>query len=899
MRALVYASEPHDFARLSRTLRSLAACNVEPAIARDAETLAQALSVADEPLWLVRAGAWQTYPVPMRAIPPSASGRPLIGLGASTAKGCPSIYLDPEPARVLSERISTNEAIGTAIDRLARSRAFRCIPLHDIHARFDANLRVVQLVTTIQIGGAERVTLDLAEESNRLGIATVVAALSQPTRRSFPRPRFCADLSETPFEPEARAAAVERLCLEWGADIVHAHLIRANEAEAIQARGIPLVVTVHNMPAAWPAGYRDAGRPFADLVLGCAEAVSREVSRQLPATPVRTVWNGIDSGRALKTHRAAGTSAFSRSAVGWGENDFVLLSVANPRRQKRLERLPEIVARLQQKIAPRKARLILAGEHAAQSEDGREAATKLVSAAEQWKVQEALHWTGAIDDVAPLLAASDALVSTSDLEGMSLAQLEALAAGLPIVATDVGGASEIASRSDRMLLLPPDTDASAFANSLARLAGAPPARVPALPKGFTRERMTARAQLLYRGVLVGAARQRNSPRPVWLITNNFSTGGAQSSARRLLVGLAEHGHHVRGATIEESPQRLSPGRRALKSAGIRVTAISPSSNPEVLVAELLDAMTADAPHAVVFWNLITPVKVLLADALTGIPIYDVSPGEMYFQSLDRFFAAVPPGLPVLDSRAYGRRLAGVVVKFAGEAARAEEALRAPLHIIPNGIPLPALRERLARKRLVISTAARISPDKRLDQLLHAVRLADPRLPPYELRIAGGPDSQSAKHFKELRRLARGLPVKWLGHMDDPAELLAQTDIFAMISEPAGCPNASLEAMAHGRPIIATDHGGAAEQVIDGVNGRLVPRADVQAFANALIELASDAHLRLEMGAASRERAASTFSMLQMLNAYSELLELPPLRRHLNLGPALPAQTMFVASPRSP
>jgi glycosyltransferase involved in cell wall biosynthesis len=158
-------------------------------------------------------------------------------------------------------------------------------------------------------------------------------------------------------------------------------------------------------------------------------------------------------------------------------------------------------------------------------------------------------------------------------------------------------------------------------------------------------------------------------------------------------------------------------------------------------------------------------------------------------------------------------------------------------------------------------------------LLEAIRIADPKLPSYELQIAGGPDSGSPKHLRELRRLARGLPVKWLGHVDDPADFLAQTDIFAMISEPAGCPNASLEAMAAARPIVATDHGGAAEQVVDGVNGRLVPRGDIQRFAEALVELASDPALRSRMGEASRDRAASLFSMEQMLDAYSELFGL--------------------------
>jgi glycosyltransferase involved in cell wall biosynthesis len=121
-----------------------------------------------------------------------------------------------------------------------------------------------------------------------------------------------------------------------------------------------------------------------------------------------------------------------------------------------------------------------------------------------------------------------------------------------------------------------------------------------------------------------------------------------------------------------------------------------------------------------------------------------------------------------------------------------------------------------------------------------VRLAHSRLPNYELRIAGSPDAGDQTHFQELQRLSRALPVKWCGHLEDIASFMADLDIFAMISEPAGCPNASLEAMAAGLPIVATDHGGAAEQVIHGVNGLLVPRADTEAFAESLVAIANDA-----------------------------------------------------------
>jgi glycogen synthase len=68
-----------------------------------------------------------------------------------------------------------------------------------------------------------------------------------------------------------------------------------------------------------------------------------------------------------------------------------------------------------------------------------------------------------------------------------------------------------------------------------------------------------------------------------------------------------------------------------------------------------------------------------------------------------------------------------------------------------------------------------------------------------------------------------------------ATFLAGLDVFAMISEPSGCPNASLEALAAGVPVIATDVGGAREQVIDGKSGRLVPARDASALANAIVD----------------------------------------------------------------
>jgi glycosyltransferase involved in cell wall biosynthesis len=271
---------------------------------------------------------------------------------------------------------------------------------------------------------------------------------------------------------------------------------------------------------------------------------------------------------------------------------------------------------------------------------------------------------------------------------------------------------------------------------------------------------------------------------------------------------------------------------------------------------------------VLLWNALAEYKVLLADALLDVPLYDVSPGEMYFASLGRYFARPRPGPPYLTPRDYGARLAGVIVKYEAEAARAAAALGCPVHVLPNGVPLDgAVPSRPAGEPLVFGTAARLSPQKKLEELLAALRLAQGTLPPHVLRIAGGVERGCEAYAGELRRLADGLPVEWLGEVSAVGPFLAGLDLFVLVAEPAGCPNASLEAMAAGLPVVATDVGGMAEQVEDGVTGRLVPRGDPAALAKALSELASDAARRAAYGAAGRARVAERFDVARMVRGY--------------------------------
>ncbi|AGP40067.1 glycosyltransferase [Sorangium cellulosum] len=875
-----------------------AAASAPPArsAASRAAPSAAASPASDAAAWaeLLRATGGELSRAARRAPARRAPGRRAPGLPRAA-----SVYLDAPLAAGVAARLRAGDPLDAALQGELGARRARVVRHAPLDVCDDAALRVAQVVTSLQQGGAERIAIDLATALPRRGVRSRVCAVYRPTRPTFGAPPGTLDLSGAPGDREARFDALARGLAAWGADLAHAHLFDAEDLGRLSARGYRPLVTVHNVAAGWPAGLDRLDPDGAALLVACARAVEAELAARGLPVPRRTVWNGIDVGPAEPGGARSAAAAAWRRRLEIAPGDLVLLAVANPRPQKRLHLLPAILAATRSALAaagdPRPARLVIAGSASPGSAPALAAEAEIRREVDRLGLRAEVRFAGAVADVAGLLAAADVLVSPSAHEGLSLAHLEALAAGLPVVATGAGGTAEIAAETPALVHLPLDAAPERLAEAIAAAArGAAATRAAAaggrevVARHFSVARMAEGYARLYPRAI---ARNRGPRRGdgLLLVTNNFSTGGAQSSARRLLLGLAAAGVRGRAAVIEEQPEYPTPGRRALVAAGIPVMAVPPPADvePAEAVERLLRAIEEDPPEAVLMWNVIAEHKVLLADGLLDVPLFDVSPGEMYFASLRRYFASPRRGLPYRAPRDYGARLAGVIVKYGAEAALAAEVLGAPAHVVPNGVALgprpsrdarPPRRApgggggaaREGRARLAIGTAARVHPHKRLDELLAALRLAAPRLPPHVLRIAGGVERGAEAHAEALRRMAAGLSVEWVGELADTRAFLSDLDVFALIAEPAGCPNASLEAMAEGLPVVATAVGGMAEQVVDGVTGRLVPPGDAEALAGALVELADDPARRARMGAAGWERARERFSLERMVADYARV-----------------------------
>ncbi|MGD8397012.1 MAG: glycosyltransferase [Candidatus Eiseniibacteriota bacterium] len=354
---------------------------------------------------------------------------------------------------------------------------------------------IVQLIETGGPGGAERVLVSLAERLAAGPDTTVSVGLLKEGW-------LARELRGRGLEPHLLALrhaidlgflrALTRHLRAVGAGLVHAHEFAMNLYGTLAGRiaGLPVVATVHGRNY-----YADAGRRVAAMRLlprlgASVVAVSSDIRdflvNELGVRPVRVIPNGIDVARYRSGDRAA-----ARRALGIPDDVLLVGTVGNLYRVKGHAVLVEAVARL----GDPRVHIAVAGR----GEEER----ALRALAATCDMEKRLHLLGFRDDVPLLLAGFDLYALPSFSEGQSLALIEAMAAGLPIVATAVGGNPEILKDGEHGLLCPAG-EAASLAACIGRLLAAP-AEAAALGRAagvraereFSLETMVRRYRALY------------------------------------------------------------------------------------------------------------------------------------------------------------------------------------------------------------------------------------------------------------------------------------------------------------------------------------------------------------------------------------------------------------------
>ncbi len=154
---------------------------------------------------------------------------------------------------------------------------------------------------------------------------------------------------------------------------------------------------------------------------------------------------------------------------------------------------------------------------------------------------------------------------------------------------------------------------------------------------------------------------------------------------------------------------------------------------------------------------------------------------------------------------------------------------------------------------LVLCVARLVPEKAPDVLLEAFALCAKEFPECRLVLVGEGVLEAALRA-QAARLGIAEQIDWCGLVEDPRPHYDTAQVFVLPSRIEGMPNALLEAMGCGLPVIVSDGTpGPLEVVEGGVTGLVVPVNDAVALAAALRLMLSDAQLRRRLGMAARER----------------------------------------------
>ena len=304
-------------------------------------------------------------------------------------------------------------------------------------------LTVVHIVASLNAGGLERVVFDLVKHSDRARFTPRVVCLEEPGVWGARFVELNAPVDCVASVRRGQVGRIHRLAQhlrDIGADIVHTHNVKAHLSGALAAglARVPVVLSTkhgRNFPTR-PLGRlanRLACRVCANLVgvsADCA-AIWHDVERASPEK-ISVITNGID------------VTAFPVSFQA-GEGPARAVSIA------RLSAVKDPVTLLQATrlvlVREPEFRLDLVGDGPLRSQ--------VEQAIVTLRLGDRVHLHGYVDDVRGVLAGASFFVLASTSEGVSLTLLEAMAAGLAVVATRVGGNPEVVAHGETGVLVPP------------------------------------------------------------------------------------------------------------------------------------------------------------------------------------------------------------------------------------------------------------------------------------------------------------------------------------------------------------------------------------------------------------------------------------------------------------
>jgi glycosyltransferase involved in cell wall biosynthesis len=743
--------------------------------------------------------------------------------------------------------------------------------------------RHVHLLWSLTLGGAERIVADLARSFAEHGAeADIVVLRDAPCEHAVAASGIVLHRVGHLQWAERRAyAAGVILASRLPA---YCHLLSPEDLAPLWRLGCRTVPVVHNVREGWksdPTQFNCVQNvPF---VVACGEAAARDLIDAGLRKPIRVLRHVVPAPPPMApSQRRRLRAAFGAPTEG-DVGAKLLGMVGRFVPQKDYPQAVWVLAELRRR--GRDVRLVILG--GASDATGAACRHEVDHVARRLGVRDRLVMPGPIVGAGALVSVFDLLLNTSRFEGVSIATMDAVASGVRVVGADVGGQAEAICPCDR--LVPAGASLAVWADAIEASLAAPAVSPPPRDRRACAAAARVWPWMLALGPGAPPPRRRTD---LLFVTGNLDVGGAQRSLCNLAAALAPRGMSVTVAVC--GPIGVPAFTVAARAAGASFIDLSEQAAPtgglHGRAGRVLALALSLGPRALAFWNMDAATKLMVVKALAGGPIRvaDVSPGPMLFHELDaeeefgRSLSFTPDQ--------YLASLDLLVVKYRDGVPPPGRARPARVAVIPNGVPddpvalapqegpHPPLG---ADPSLAAVTVGRLVATKRPDLLAPVARALATLLPGATLTVVGGLHGDGSPRGPAwsdlLATSGETLPLNlhFAGPDHRTRGFLGRFACFYMVSSGQGCPNASLEAMQAGLPIVANPDGGTAEQVVHGVTGLLVPDqsdpiAHAAALASALALVLRDPAGGRRMGAAGRLRAKQHFSIAEMVDSYARV-----------------------------
>lgn len=367
-------------------------------------------------------------------------------------------------------------------------------------------------------------------------------------------------------------------------------------------------------------------------------------------------------------------------------------------------------------------------------------------------------------------------------------------------------------------------------------------------------------------------------RKIFYLVDSLNIGGTETQAVELARRMDPEKYDVTLACLRKE----GPLLEKLKGSTVQVIEFHPKGgidSPRGLyqlarMVRVLRRGRYDVVHAHDLWSNMIGV---VAGKLAGVPVIvtsqrDLSHGDWYQGRRKKWLRRAQSASSAVLTNA----------KMIREGLVREEGLASnKVRVIYNGVDLekfhsvPAMRAKLfpgaERAKLIVLVGNMHTDVKGHPTLIAAAPEVVSHFPQARFVLVG--DGEKRKDFEAAAQSA-GVAANcmFLGRRNDVADILAACDMAVLPSAAEGMPNAVLEYMAAGLPVIATAVGGNLEVIAEGANGLLLPPGDAAALARALSRLLSDDILSLRLARSGRALVEQKFSFERLTREVGELYE---------------------------